>query len=197
MLHYIDAEDSPPSSCNVDYRRDCSAEGCIVSAVANYTSRVMDSSLPDIERNYALRFIVHFLGDIHQPLHDEAIAVGGNTINVTFDGEATNLHATWDTSIPEKLNGGEDESESKVWSANLIKALDKGIFKWEKATWLSGMTLDDSIDSAMIWARDSNAKVCSVVMPQGAEELEGMELGQAYYESAVDTVELQVAKGKN
>lgn len=193
-FHYIDAEDSPPSSCNVDYKRDCAAEGCVVSALSNYTTRAMDKSLPAIEQNHALRFIVHFLGDIHQPLHVEAIAVGGNQINVTFDGESTNLHAAWDTSIPEKINGGEDESDSLLWSRNLTQAIKDGVFKDEKASWLSGMTLNDTIDSALIWARDSNAQVCSVVLPNGAEQVEGMELGSTYYESTVDTVETQIAK---
>ena len=35
-LHFIDAEDKPPSSCSVDFERDCPAEGCSVSAIANY-----------------------------------------------------------------------------------------------------------------------------------------------------------------
>jgi hypothetical protein len=89
----------------VDFERDCHAEeGCIVSAIANYTQRVQQPSvLPAQEVNYALRWIVHFLGDIAQPLHTEAIAVGGNTINVTFDGEGWNLHALWDTAIPNKI----------------------------------------------------------------------------------------------
>jgi hypothetical protein len=59
----------------------------------------MDTTLASQERNHALRFIVHFLGDIHQPLHNEATAVGGNQINVTFDGKATNLHAAWSVTL--------------------------------------------------------------------------------------------------
>lgn len=47
--------------------------------------------------------IIQFIGDIHQPLHDEALDVGGNTVPVTFDGTSTNLHAVWDTSIPGTL----------------------------------------------------------------------------------------------
>src|ERR1700709_53723 len=39
-LHFIDAEDSPPSSCNVNYNRDCGANGCVVSAIKNYTTRL-------------------------------------------------------------------------------------------------------------------------------------------------------------
>lgn len=93
--HYIDAEDSPPSSCNVDYNRDCGTGGCSVSAIANYTQRVQSSSLSATQVNYALRFLVHFLGDITQPLHDEAIKVGGNDIDVTYAGKSNNLHHIW------------------------------------------------------------------------------------------------------
>ena len=44
----------------------------------------MDTSLSASQRLDAMKFIVHFVGDIHQPLHDEAIDVGGNTVNVTL-----------------------------------------------------------------------------------------------------------------
>lgn len=37
-FHYIDAMDSPPESCGVDFERDCPEEGCIVSAINNYVS---------------------------------------------------------------------------------------------------------------------------------------------------------------
>lgn len=93
--HYIDAEDSPPSSCGVDYNRDCGSSGCSVSAIANYTNRVADSTLSSSDHLDALRFIIHFIGDLHQPLHDEAINVGGNTISVKFNGSSTNLHHIW------------------------------------------------------------------------------------------------------
>ena len=34
--HFIDAEDNPPSACNVDYARDCGSTGCVVRAINNY-----------------------------------------------------------------------------------------------------------------------------------------------------------------
>jgi hypothetical protein len=37
-FHFIDAEDSPPHSCNVDLQRDCGEGGCVVGAIANYVS---------------------------------------------------------------------------------------------------------------------------------------------------------------
>jgi hypothetical protein len=44
-----------------------------------------------------VRFLVHFLGDVTQPLHDETLALGGNNIKVTYQGFSDNLHADWDT----------------------------------------------------------------------------------------------------
>jgi hypothetical protein len=35
-FHFIDAEDSPPSTCGVEYSRDCGAKGCVVGAITNY-----------------------------------------------------------------------------------------------------------------------------------------------------------------
>lgn len=85
-LHFIDAEDNPPTSCSVDFDRDCGSSGCSVSAITNYTQRVGDGRLSAANVNQALKFLVHFVGDITQPLHDEAYEVGGNDIDVTYQG---------------------------------------------------------------------------------------------------------------
>lgn len=37
-LHFIDAEDNPPTSCGVVYNRDCSIKGCVIGAIGNYVS---------------------------------------------------------------------------------------------------------------------------------------------------------------
>jgi len=44
----------------------------------------------------ALKFLVHFIGDMHMPLHLTGRERGGNGVKVTFDGRATNLHSVWD-----------------------------------------------------------------------------------------------------
>ena len=90
-LHFIDANDSPPQSCSVDFDRDCGEGGCVVSAIRNYTAQLQDSTTSAAELLNAMRFMIHFVGDIHQPLHDEALDVGGNSISVTYDGSTTNL----------------------------------------------------------------------------------------------------------
>lgn len=117
--HYIDAQDDPPFECNIDLRRDCSgAGGCVVKAMwvflstwtsagsrcnselnilsvmtrANYTERlVAPDGNPDNMAD-ALKFLVHFVADVTQPLHAEAIARGGNDITVKWNGHQKKLH---------------------------------------------------------------------------------------------------------
>ncbi|KAF2012642.1 hypothetical protein BU24DRAFT_494606 [Aaosphaeria arxii CBS 175.79] len=195
-LHYIDALDQPPKSCNVDYERDCPEEGCIVSAIANYTSRVQAKShkISLVERQKALKWIVHFIGDIHQPLHVENLEIGGNLINVTFDGKAANLHHIWDTEIPEKLIGGYALEDSTRWATTLVGEIKNGSYAHYSKKWLRGIDKHDSIETAMVWARDSNSYVCSTVVPDGADAVRDHELGGAYYDKAIPVVQLQVAK---
>ncbi|ETS76256.1 Nuclease PA3 [Pestalotiopsis fici W106-1] len=195
-FHFIDAEDSPPTDCNVDYDRDCGSTGCSVSAIANYTQRVGDGRLSDANTAEALKFLVHLLGDVTQPLHDEALDVGGNTITVTFDGyDDDNLHSDWDTYIPEKLVGGSALTDAQTWANELIKEIDSGSYKSQAASWIAGDDPDAAVDSAMTWATDANAFVCTVVMPDGVAALQEGDLYPTYYNSVTPTIELQIAKG--
>ncbi|EGX94300.1 nuclease PA3, putative [Cordyceps militaris CM01] len=194
-LHFIDAEDNPPSSCSVDYQRDCGSKGCSVSAIANYTQRVSDGRLSAPHVTEALKFLVHFLGDVTQPLHDEAYEVGGNDIKVTFDGYSDNLHADWDTYIPQKKVGGSKLTDAQSWAGALVAEIDSGDLKAQAAGWIAGDSVADPITSATRWASDANAYVCSVVMPSGAAALQQGDLYPDYYNSVIGTVELQIAKG--
>ncbi|KAH9213705.1 S1/P1 nuclease-like protein [Leptodontidium sp. 2 PMI_412] len=229
-FHYIDALDNPPSTCGVNYSRDCGTGGCVVSAINNYTTRVKTTTLSSAERIIAAKMLVHefgvsnsethfslcfsphglgshiqvwiyisdiafqFIGDIHQPLHDENLDVGGNDIDVTFDGASTNLHAIWDTAIPEKLIGGYALSDAKSWATTLTTAIKTGTYKSSASSWLTGMKLSDPVASSMIWAGDSNAYVCTTVMPKGVSPLETVDLAGDYYTGVVGVVEEQVAK---
>ncbi|KAI3327995.1 putative nuclease PA3 [Xylariaceae sp. AK1471] len=172
-----------------------SNEGCIVSAVANYTQRVRDTSLEEEQVREALIFLIHFLGDATQPLHNEDIAQGGNQIHVKFNHHSTNLHAVWDSFIPEQLVGGYHLSNAQRWAQSLTQRIDDGDYQSQAAAWIEGDDIKKPEDSAMLWARDSNAFVCTVVMPNGVEPLQDHNLYPEYYESAISTVELQIAKG--
>ena len=93
-FHYVNFRDG---SCNFDAARDCAQGQCIIAALERYTQVLGDASRPATERLEALKFVVHFAGDIHQPMHagnrDDR---GGNRVQINIDGEGTNLHAVWD-----------------------------------------------------------------------------------------------------
>ena len=143
-----------------------------------------------------MKFLVHLLGDVTQPLHDEALDVGGNTITVTFDGyTGDNLHSDWDTYIPEKLIGGDSLADAQTWANTLITQIDSGSYKSAKASWIASSNIANAVTSATAWATDANAFVCSVVMPNGVAALQKGDLYPTYYNSVIPTVELQIAKG--
>ncbi|GAB7360100.1 hypothetical protein MBLNU230_g7864t1 [Neophaeotheca triangularis] len=193
-FHYINGDDpDPPESCTI-VASDCPPEGCVVSAVANYTTRVQDRRLDARQRTNALRFLVHFLGDIAQPLHTEALEQGGNGIQVLYNGTETNLHAIWDTDILEQLRGGSELADARAWGDELTVEIQRGCYRSEKKGWLCELDVEDATATATAWADDANDLVCSAVLPEGVEAVEGDELSGAYYEGVVDVVELQIAK---
>jgi hypothetical protein len=70
----------------------------VVTAIDRFQRSLVSDSLSEEERGVALRFLVHFVADIHQPLHvGRAEDRGGNRIEVTYQDVATNLHAFWDS----------------------------------------------------------------------------------------------------
>lgn len=96
-LHFINFTDS---ACRYDAARDCPGGQCIVAGIDHYTAVLADRRRSDTERAEALRFLVHFVGDVHQPLHAGYRSDrGGNDHQVQFDGKGSNLHAIWDTQV--------------------------------------------------------------------------------------------------
>ncbi|TFK20649.1 phospholipase C/P1 nuclease [Coprinopsis marcescibilis] len=67
------------------------------------TYRRAQGKIPSPLEEEALKFLIHFVGDMHQPLHLTGRARGGNSIKVRFGNKQSNLHSVWDTSIPTKL----------------------------------------------------------------------------------------------
>ena len=67
-LHYINfPEDHPPSSCQFAWEAPGKQE--VIAAIHNYTRRLTESELDSWKESESLRFITHFVGDMHQPLH--------------------------------------------------------------------------------------------------------------------------------
>jgi hypothetical protein len=190
-LHYIDANDKPPASCSVDYERDCGKGGCSVSAIVNYTSILLvDDSSAHIKKD-AMRFLIHFVGDLHQPLHDEGLEEGGNGITVTFDGRKTNLHHIWDTEIVEELANGADAGR---FARNLTASIDAGAFEWEVESWLTGASTKDTLATAMSWATEANQYVCSDVLEGGIAGVENGDLSGSYYDAHLEVARIQLAR---
>ncbi|KAI9816344.1 MAG: hypothetical protein M1832_005101 [Thelocarpon impressellum] len=193
-FHYIDAMDAPPATCRVNFERDCDEKGCVVAAIANYTKRMGDSSLPKREMSDALKFLVHFIGDVHQPLHNENLAKGGNDIDVEFDGDNTNLHAVWDSNIAQKLVGGKTIKVAKTWADSLTTSIKSGALSSQAPGWLSGLDLAEPAETALAWSAEANALVCTAVLPDGVDAVTSVDLDGAYYDKTASVVEMQVAK---
>jgi hypothetical protein len=84
--------------------------GDIVEAIDRFSNVLRDPQATQEAKQEALKFLVHFVGDIHQPLHVGRRAdQGGNKVPVTLFKEPTNLHSVWDTGLieSEKLSFSE------------------------------------------------------------------------------------------
>lgn len=104
--------------CEYVPARDCPDGNCVVGAINKNFTIVSDKNRSDKERATALKFLVHFIGDVHQPFHagygDDR---GGNTFQINYQGKAWkpfknsdpfnyrsagwNLHGVWDSMIVE------------------------------------------------------------------------------------------------
>lgn len=207
--HYIDALDNPPLQCSINMTRDClPSEGCVVTAIANHTERVADLNLPFWQRGQSMRFMLHFFGDVHQPLHTENLSRGGNDIDVTFDRQVHNLHSVWDTLIPNKIieNAG-DTGAFGIETRWDLKNETEAAYAWAEflyaryghdervAEKVDHVCVHDAVECALRWASEANAYVCSYVMNGGLEELKSKDLGEGYFEGAVPIVEEMIVKG--
>lgn len=163
-FHFIDAHDNPPTSCHVDYVRDCKKAGCVISALANYTEQSLDRSLHTTRRALAAKLIVHYVGDLHQPLHNEDVGQGGTQITVKWESVDRSLHAVWDRYILEKMTkhlGRESDELALRWANQLATEINHGKFAAGKEEWLQHFNHTDPHGTAMAWSQEANILVCS------------------------------------
>lgn len=86
--------------CREVLPEDCRDGLCVYGAIERYRNQLADRSLSRRQRAEALKFVVHFVGDIHQPLHaGYRNDRGGNQFQVNLNGTGTNLHAVWDREL--------------------------------------------------------------------------------------------------
>ena len=102
--HFVNV---PKDAASLEVSRDCPALNCLLTAIQRHLTHLAaePSGRRDrVRRVAALRFLGHYVGDLHQPLHvSHAEDWGGNKIRVTFFGEETNLHRIWDVDAAKRM----------------------------------------------------------------------------------------------
>ncbi len=138
--HYINIPISIHSG-EKDLEKFCPKGDCIVDQTERLIAVLRDSN-DDAERRQALLFVVHFMGDIHQPLHvvDRDCDQGGNRELVNFylgaeERANQRLHAVWDTSLLDKLMKDSDLVDEQAVASDLLGRIDEDdAARWARAT---------------------------------------------------------------
>lgn len=95
--HYINPiGDHPPSNCTYG-EHGWTEQDNVLTSLVNYTRQLRDGQ--GAERDVALRFVTHFVGDLHQPLHLTGRQRGGNDVYVHWEGRKARLHSVWDSQM--------------------------------------------------------------------------------------------------
>lgn len=129
--HYVDIPLGAPGYVPA---RDCAGGDCAIAKLDQFRTVLADPQAPAADRLEALKWIVHLVGDLHQPLHaEDNNDKGGNQITVTGFDRRESLHAIWDTAMIEAQNPDAD---------SLADMLDTHITKADIAAWDQGSSAD-------------------------------------------------------
>jgi hypothetical protein len=81
--------------------KDCRPQGCVVTKIAEFRTILADRNAPRSRRRMALRFFVHLVQDLHQPMHvADRNDRGGNNLQLRYGRyDPTNLHQVWDSGL--------------------------------------------------------------------------------------------------
>jgi hypothetical protein len=197
--HFIDI---PRTDTSGNVEASCPADGkCITQAMSRNLAKLKSSSSSDREKADALRYLLHYGGDLHQPLHcADNNDRGGNCVLVSAVTPSSRieekLHSVWDTAFVRGLLNGSSVTATAT-------ALSQK-FKTNIATWKSGSVDVDA------WALETH-KIAEVVTyeklpgggpkpePPGVDNcsilLPAIPLDAAYRNSAKTTIAEQLAKG--
>ncbi|WP_419804267.1 S1/P1 nuclease [Terriglobus sp.] len=178
--HYVDI----PEGGSYERDRDCPTQpgvkagapndkwrDCVVDRILFFEGRLGDTSLDPADRATALKYLVHFVGDIHQPLHTTGFEKGGNGIHVSVFGNETcgkypcNLHSVWDSGL--------------ILHRELSDMQYLSLLNHEFAAQPPGAGLDDPA----AWANEGNALVPNLMLPEGGA------VDQAYFDREIPVVD--------
>ena len=174
--HFIDI---PIGSSGLDMQRDCPTGNCVLAKINEFRKSWRDPTVPADARREALLFLVHFMGDMHQPLHcADNNDRGGNDVTVELFSTRMNLHKVWDSGLIDRLPP-EDE---------LFVTLTDRITPARRAEWSHGRVEE--------WAGESfraGQKVVYGNLPKVSTG-EIPQLGESYERLADSVVEQQLEK---
>ena len=170
--HYVDI---PLDVTKYDSSKYCKNGDCVISAISKFERELENTNLNEEERAIALKFVVHFIGDVHQPLHcSDNNDRGGNDVKVTFFDHRTNLHAVWDYGIIEKT--GMDAGEYAEFLIKKFHPTSTKVSQLEKGTPVS-------------WALQAHAYAVSYAY---GDKPSDNELGETYYKDCLPVVNKQL-----
>ncbi len=129
----------PPQSTRVVASKGPAAD-CVVDKIDEFAAELSNRATPKKERLLALQFVLHLVGDIHQPLHaaDNHDEGGNRKTVIAPDIPAATLHGDWDTTFVSRL--GSDDRQ-------IAQKLIEGITAGQRTAWSAGTAAD--------WAHES------------------------------------------
>jgi hypothetical protein len=183
--HYVDI---PKDAPGFSEERDCfrpqdkhkdaqtDHHNCVVDRIEMFRKTLADENAPRSQRLEALKWLVHFVGDLHQPLHAIEEGRGGNDIKLPVFGSAKcgeydcNLHWTWDSLLLEHTGYSEEEYVQRL----------QGLIEKEHLGQQAAGTPAD-------WANESHVQARQIMeqKPAAVDEL--------YYQSHIDLVNTKLA----
>lgn len=125
-----------------DQKSACKDGNCVSSQIERNARLLADKSLPVQERLQALAFLVHFVGDLHQPLHaGDRGDLGGNQLAVSYGIIAgrTNLHSAWDGYLADRgisqPQGGPRGLLAEVTAEQRAQFAGGSVEDWARESW--------------------------------------------------------------
>ncbi|MFL6732829.1 MAG: S1/P1 nuclease [Sphingomicrobium sp.] len=117
-------------------------EGDALEALNRFSKTLQDPKASLADKQLALRFIVHLVGDLHQPLHvGKCCDRGGNDVKVSWFGKPTNLHSVWDSQLVD---------EEQLSFTELAAKLERHISPQDVVKWWDANPLDWISESAEV-----------------------------------------------
>ena len=179
----IDVDAEPP----IDLAKYCSNGLCALDAIKMFTDKLGDPKANRDERREALFFVIHFVGDIHQPLHcANRNDRGGNLLRVIVPddpGHVTNLHRVWDTNLVLLAMDGTEVLDFANRLSGQINAK-------QRKSYQQGEVKDWVLESYQL-AKTAAYKGIPAQPAAGAAH----ELGQEYMDASANIVKTQLQKG--